>query len=82
MFFTNDSGMSLRKGGFAFALFAAYHLQLSVVDDHIKQNIISSGMIFGSVCIGLVTITDLIKFLHRDKDEPDPKPDTNVAGQP
>jgi hypothetical protein len=69
-FFANNEGMSLRKLAFAFALGAAYQLQQSVLDDHVKQNIISSWQIFGAVCIGLVTIPELIKFLNRGKDEP------------
>jgi len=66
MFFTNDKGMSLRKGGFVFGLICAYRLQTSIVDDHVKQGVISSWQIFAAVCIGLVTIPELIKFLNRD----------------
>jgi uncharacterized membrane protein len=62
-FFTNDKGMSLRKIGFVFALLCAYQLQTSITDDHIKQNVISAWQIFGAVCVGLVTIPELIKVL-------------------
>jgi len=82
MFFTNDIGMSLRKWGFVFTLFAAYHMQLSVLDDHIKQNIISSWMIFGAVCLGMVTAPQIIDLLTKSKDgaTPDKSPDKAPDG--
>lgn len=66
MMFVNDVGASLRKVGFVFSLFCAMDLQKSILDDNIKQIVISHWQIFGAVCIGLVTIPELIKFLNKD----------------
>lgn len=68
-FFNNDKGMSFRKLGAVFAMYAAYHLQLSILDDNIKKMVILAWMTFGAVCIGLVTIPDLIKFLNKKDSE-------------
>lgn len=69
-FFNNDQGFSFRKLYASIALIFAYQLQTSILDDHVKQQVIYAWMMLGAVCIGLVTIPDLIKFLNKKDDEP------------
>lgn len=72
--FNNDKGFSFRKLYAVFAIWAAYQLQLSVLDDKIKAAIILYWQVLGAVCIGLVTIPELIKFLNKNKPDETPKP--------
>lgn len=65
--FNNDNGFSFRKLGALFAMYSAYKLQLTLTTDSSRQTVIMAWMTFSSVCIGLVTIPDLIKFLNKDK---------------
>lgn len=67
--FNNDKGISFRKGYAVIAIIYAYQLQLSILDDKVKEKIIYSWQLVGLLCIGLVTIPDLIKFLSSKKDE-------------
>ena len=61
MFFNNDKGFSLRKFGFVAAVIFAY-----LAFNRLKEEkyILDSGniwLIFAGICIGLITVPDLIK---------------------
>lgn len=69
-FFNNDNGFSFRKVMAAFSVFCvAYKLSMSVTDDTKKVELVIYWLAFGALCIGLVTIPDLIKFLNKKEDE-------------
>lgn len=65
--FNGNGGFSYRKIASVFALYAAYQLQLSITNDNVKQAVIASWQIFAAVCIGLITIPQLISFLSSKK---------------
>lgn len=68
--FTNDNGMSQRKViAYYTVLFVAAKLSFSVTDEKIKADLVYSWQIFAGVCLGLVTVPELIKFLNKGKDE-------------
>ena len=74
-FFNGNGGFSYRKLAGIYALYVARDLGLSIVDDNVKQNVIFYWQTFASVCIGLITIPQLITFLvTKSKEKSDEKP--------
>ncbi|HXP52193.1 MAG TPA: hypothetical protein VN922_19710 [Bacteroidia bacterium] len=73
--FNNDNGFSYRKLMAGFSVFmTAYKLSMSVTDNELKVKLVIVWLIFGAICIGLVTIPDLIKFLSANKQLDPDKP--------
>lgn len=66
-FFNNDMGFSFRKCGAAFAIYTAGKISLSIQDQTMKFYVCCAWMVFAAVCIGLVTIPQLIQFLSDKK---------------
>ena len=78
--FASDGGFSFRKLGAAFGIFyIAAKLSLSVVDEKIKYDLVLVWLVFAAVCIGLVTIPDLIKFISTSKTTPPTNQDAPPA---
>lgn len=61
--FNNNLGFSFRKGAAVFALWTAREISLNITDSAQMVACAASWKIFAAVCIGLVTIPELIKFL-------------------
>lgn len=72
-FFNNDNGFSFRKLLAAFSIVGvAAKLSIAITDEPLKFKVIVVWLLFGAVCIGLVTIPELIKFIHiNGKDDSD-----------
>ena len=70
--FNNEEGFSFRKIAAIFSIIVvAAKETYSIVSDVYKFYAVVSWLVFAAVCIGLVTIPDLIKFLNKTKEEKD-----------
>lgn len=70
--FNNCDGFSYRRGLGIFAAVVAFILSEKVTDQKVLQHVIASWQIMAAVCVGLITIPDLIKFaleLFKTKEE-------------
>lgn len=64
--FNNDNGFSFRKAAACFSICGVgAEVTYSISDDQFKLYALYAWLTFASVCIGLVTIPDLIKFLNK-----------------
>jgi hypothetical protein len=62
--FNNDKGFSYRKIAAGFSVFfVAYKISMQVTDDKLRVQLVEIWLTFGCICLGLITIPDLIKFL-------------------
>lgn len=71
--FNNNDGFSYRKGLGIFSAVVALHLSEQVTNDEVKQHIIASWQILCAICVGLITVPELIKFalqlFNKNKEE-------------
>lgn len=61
--FNDERGFSYRKLGATFALYTAAKISFTITVEDTRFYLVITWIAFGAVCIGLVTIPDLIKFL-------------------
>lgn len=61
---TKDGGYSGRKLSALAAIIVSIHSTERIVDAGVLMYVIFGWLVFASICLGLVTIPELIKFLN------------------